>query len=77
MGSLLPDILTPGTVLRATTGITVKVLGTSKRDDFGQRLYRLRYSRHSRDGWVMPEKTSSQTYSRDDLQAAGFVREEW
>ena len=71
MADILPEVLRPGSVMLIGKGPSVTLVGTSKKDDFGQKLYRLHHPRRMDRGWVMPAITPKQTYSRDDLQAMG------
>jgi len=72
MGDILPEVLRPGSVLLLKTGLPVKLVGTSKKDDYGQRLYRLHYPRHMDGKWMMPGGLGRDTYSRDNLQELGL-----
>lgn len=70
---LLPEVLASGAVLIHGDS-TVSIIRTSKRDEYGQRLYRLRHSsRISADGWAMPGVAGKTLYSRDRLQELGMV----
>lgn len=71
---LLPDVLASGLVL--TNGeVDVTIVRSSKRDDYGERLYRLKFPRRvTEDGWVMPGVTGHTLYSRDTLQGLGLVQ---
>jgi len=70
---LLPDVLPSGAVL-SLGDTNVVVARTSKRDEYGERLYRLKYPRRvTSDGWVMPGVTGNTLYSRDGLQELGVV----
>jgi len=73
MPSLLPEILTPGTVLLVGKGRKVTLVGTSKKDGYGLKLFRLRHHAYKDGHWRMPAHTSKETYSRDDLQEDGYV----
>jgi len=65
---ILPESLTPGTVLVAKRGNKVSLVGSSKKDEYGSRKFRLKYHPYVRDGWRMPGVTGKDYYTRDDLQ---------
>jgi hypothetical protein len=72
---LLPEILKSGMVLDCGSHL-VTLKGTSKRDDFNMRLFRLTHHKHeAKDAtgrvWYMPQCTGSTLYSRDELQGLG------
>lgn len=73
MTTTLPDTLRPGQRIQNGSGLFALAVATSQRDEFGCRLYRLRYEPHRVKGWAMPASLSTRVYSRDDLQAAGWV----
>jgi len=74
--SLLPESLRPGSVLVAKRGNHVTLVGTSRTNDFGEKLFRLKYHPRWENGWWMPGSTSRTTFSRDDLQELGLRLEE-
>ena len=72
--TLLPDRLTPGTVLTSPDGVRCTVSGRRGRDQYGQPRYLLRVPARRRDGWYVP--THTLRLSRDELQEAGYTTTE-
>lgn len=69
---MLPDKLKSGTRVRSPTGTRATVIRTALKDaEFDTPLYKLRYT--TPYGVV----TSPQLWTRDKLELAGVVEEEW
>lgn len=73
----LPEKLERKTLMKSTSTSKKKepcffrVFPTTKRTEYGEVLYKLKYKEQMYKGWKMPAITSMKLWTRDELQAHG------